>query len=75
MKKPKKKPPKPLVRWAMFTGYGFQLGLTLYLAARLGKWLDEMYTEGDNTYTLLCVLIGLFLSIYVLIKQINRMNL
>jgi hypothetical protein len=41
----------------------------------LGRWLDDTYTSGDNTYTLVCVMAGLFLSIYVLIRQLNRMNL
>lgn len=58
----------------MFTGYGFQLGMTLYLSARLGRWLDTAYANGDNTYTLICVMIGLFLSIYVLTRQLNRMK-
>lgn len=76
MEKPPKRPHKsPWARWALFTGYGFQLGLTLYLAARLGRWLDDQYSDGDNTYTLLLVMLGLALSIYVLIRQLNRMNL
>ncbi len=75
MEKPQKKPHKPpLARWAMFTGYGLQLGLTLYLSARLGRWLDDTYASGDNTYTLISVMAGLFLSIYVLIRQLNRIN-
>lgn len=64
-----------MARWAVFTGFGFQLGLTLYLSARLGRWLDQTYITGDNTYTLVCVMAGLFLSIYVLIRQLNRMDL
>lgn len=73
-KKPKKPPKSNLLRWATLTGYSFQLGITIYLFVRLGRWLDATY-ETDRLFTLLGVLLGLFLSLYILLKQLKKLNL
>jgi len=74
MKKNPKKPHKPNVfRWLALTGYTAQLGITIYGSARLGQWLDNIY-QTDRTWTLVCVLLGLFFSITILLQQIKTLN-
>ena len=74
MKKNLKKLRKPNVfRWLALTGYAAQLGVTIYASARLGQWLDFNY-QTDRTWTLICVLLGLFVSITILLQQLKTLN-
>ena len=74
MKKNPKKPHKSNVfRWLALTGFAAQLGVTIYASARLGKWLDLSY-QTDRTWTLVCVLLGLFVSIAILLQQLKTLN-
>lgn len=74
MKKNPKKPHKSnLSRWLALTGYTAQLGITIYGSARLGQWLDHTY-QTDRTCTLVCVLLGLFASIIILVQQLKTVN-
>lgn len=49
------------------------MGITIYLAAYLGKWLDQKYGDA-NTYTIVCTLLGVVISFYSLLKQIKNLN-
>ena len=70
-KKPKRKE-KPLNKAIQLSGAGLQMGLTIYLGFLLGKWLDTKFqtTFLKETVTLLAV----FLAMYSLIKQANKIN-
>ena len=68
-----KKPKKRLNKYIVLTGIGLQMGVTIYLAAALGKWLDAKYTEG-NTYTIILTLLGVVLSFYSLLRQIKNIE-
>ena len=74
MKKNLKKPDKPNpFRWLALTGYSAQLGITIYGSVRLGQWLDHNY-QTDRTWTLVCVLLGLFVSVIILLEQLKTIN-
>ena len=74
MKKNPKKLHKPKAfRWLALTGYSAQLGVSIYASARLGQWLDLTY-QTDRTWTLICVLLGLFVSITILLQQLKTLN-
>ena len=68
-----KKPKKQLNKYIVLTGIGLQMGITIYLAASLGKWLDAKYTE-NNTYTIIVTLLGVVLSFYSLLRQIKNLD-
>ena len=68
-----KKPKKRLNKYIVLTGIGLQMGVTIYLAATLGKWLDAKYTE-SNTYTIILTLLGVVLSFYSLLRQIKNIE-
>ena len=68
-----KKPKKQLNKYIALTGIGLQMGITIYLAARLGKWLDFKYTE-NNIFTIICVLLGITLSFYSMLKQLKNID-
>ena len=74
MKKNPKKPHKlNSLRWLALTGYAAQLGITIYASVRLGQWLDRTY-QTDRIWTLVCVLLGLFVSITILLQQLKTIN-
>jgi len=68
-----KKPKKQLNKYIALSGIGLQMGITIYLAARLGKWLDAKYTE-NNTYTIVLTLLGIALSFYSLLRQLKNLD-
>lgn len=65
---------KPLKRYLILTGIAFQMGAIMYLAAYLGKKFDEQSGNDQKTYTLIATLIGLVASIWIVLKQLNRLN-
>ena len=54
------------------SGVAFQMGATIYAGNFLGKWLDTEYgiTYLEKTTTLIAV----FLSMYLVIKKVTRLN-
>ena len=68
-----KKPKKRLNKYIVLTGIGLQMGITIYLAAQLGKWLDANYSE-SNTYTIVLTLLGIALSFYSLLRQLKNLE-
>ncbi|RLD82369.1 MAG: hypothetical protein DRJ07_08220 [Bacteroidetes bacterium] len=69
-----KKPKKQLNKYIRLTGIGLQMGITIYLASYLGKWLDVKYPNDNNLYTIVLTLIGVGLSFYSLLKQVKNIQ-
>jgi uncharacterized membrane protein YfcA len=63
---------KPLNKAIQLSGAGLQMGLTIYLGFLFGTWLDKTFETSflKETVTLLAI----FLAMYSLIKQANRIN-
>ena len=63
---------KSLNKAMQLSGAGLQMGLTIYLGFLLGQWLDKIFETAflKETVTLLAI----FLAMYSLIKQANRIN-
>jgi len=69
-KAPKKKRP----RFLALTGIAFQMGVTIYLFSYLGKYLDNRCNIEEKYWTIGLTLIGVALSFYSLLKQVNSLN-
>tara|TARA_B100000767_G_C19287090_1_gene337845 strand:- start:261 stop:479 length:219 start_codon:yes stop_codon:yes gene_type:complete len=63
---------KPLNTAIKLSGAGLQMGLTIYLGFLLGEWLDIKFETSFLTNTI--TLIAVFLAMYSLIKQANKIN-
>ena len=70
----RKKSKKPLNKYIRLTGIGLQMGITIYLAANLGKWLDVRYPNEKNLFTIGLTLAGVAISFYSLLQQIKKIN-
>ena len=65
---------KPLKNALILTGVAFQMGATIYLFVMLGKWLDNTYNNGARAYVIITTLMGVGISLYLTLKQLNRIN-
>ncbi len=63
---------KPLHKALQLSGAGLQMGLTIYLGFILGKWLELKFEVPFLTE--ITTLVAIFLSMYSLIKQANKIN-
>jgi len=68
----KKETKKPLNKAIQLSGAGLQMGLTIYLGFLLGTWLDKTFELNFLKETV--TLLSIFLAMYSLIKQANRIN-
>ena len=65
---------KPLKNALILTGVAFQMGVTIYLFVSFGKWLDSAYNNGDRAFVIFTTLLGVAASLYLTVKQLNRIN-
>ena len=72
MKKPNKS--KRSNRYLVLSSAGLQMGVTIYLGAYLGKWLDEKSPLDKNWYTIICTLSAVVLALWKLLRQVNKLN-
>jgi F0F1-type ATP synthase assembly protein I len=66
--------PKKRNRYLELMGIAAQMGATIFLGAYLGKWLDARYPSQKQWYTITCTLAAVALSLYVVLKQVNKIN-
>lgn len=70
-KSPKKKGNK---NYLILTGIAFEMGVIIYLAVQGGKWLDEHYQIEKNIFTVIATLLGVAISIWVVLRQLKKME-
>lgn len=63
---------KPFNKAIQLSGAGLQMGLIIYLGFLLGEWLDTKFELTFLTETI--TLLAIFLAMYSLIKQANKIN-
>ena len=71
-KHPKKK--NNLKNVAMLSGIAFEMGAIIFLAAKGGIWLDEHYQTEKRFFTAIATLIGVAISIWVVLRQLKRIQ-
>ncbi|NJB71526.1 hypothetical protein GGR42_001988 [Saonia flava] len=70
--KPRKK--NTLKNALVLTGIAFEMGAIIFLAANGGKWLDSYYGNEKRIFTAFATLIGVAISIWVVLRQLKRIN-
>jgi len=48
------------------------MGVTIFLFVKLGKWLDSKYNEGGKAFLVVCTLVGVAASLYVVLRQLKK---
>lgn len=65
---------KPLNKWLQLINIPIQMGIVIFLFAYFGKWLDEQHENLNSTNAKIFTLIGVFLALYNVIRQVNQLN-
>lgn len=70
-KDPKK---KNYNKWLALINIPIQMGVIIFLFAYLGNWLDETHPNPKVYYVKILVMVGVFLALYNVIRQVNEIN-
>ena len=70
-KKNKKKRPK---RFIVLIAVASQMGITIFLGATLGKFLDAKYQTEKAWFTIALTLFALLISLYSILQTLNKLN-
>jgi F0F1-type ATP synthase assembly protein I len=68
------KPRKQANRYIILTGIALQMGITIYLAVLLGRWLDTTYNNGNKLYIIIFTLLGVGIALFNVVRQTNQLN-
>jgi hypothetical protein len=66
----KRKPNK----WLTLINIPIQMGVLIFLFAYLGHWLDENHPSSKVYYVKILVMVGVFLAMYNVYRQVNEIN-
>ncbi|AMA48026.1 MULTISPECIES: AtpZ/AtpI family protein [Flavobacterium] len=61
-------------KWLSLVAIPSQMGVTIFLFFKLGQWLDTSYPNSVFYYDKVFTLVGVFLALYNVIKQVNEIN-
>lgn len=61
-------------KWLALVNIPAQMGVIIYLFYFVGHWLDENHPNDSVYFAKLLPLIGSFVAIYNVIRQVNELN-
>lgn len=61
-------------RLARLSGIGFQMGVTIFLGAWLGRYLDDKYPSNKKWFTIGFTLFAVAIALYNVLRQVNKLN-
>lgn len=63
-----------LKSYVKFSGVAIQMGATIFIGAYSGKFLDQKYEVEAKWFTIGLTLAAVGLSLYNVLRQVNRLN-
>ncbi|TDS57917.1 AtpZ/AtpI family protein [Myroides indicus] len=61
-------------QYIRFSGIAFQMGIVIAAGIYLGVWLDEKYTNTYSLFTVICSLLSVFISLFLVIRQVHKID-
>ena len=58
-------------KWLSLINIPIQMGAIIFVFAYAGKWLDEKYANPEDVYTKSITLLGVFLALYNVYRQVK----
>lgn len=58
-------------KWLSLINIPIQMGVIIFVFAYLGKWLDEKYPNPKEIYTKSITILGVFLAMYNVYRQVK----
>lgn len=68
------KKPKQPNNFLRLTGVATQMGVTIFLGAYFGKWLDEKYPSDKKWFTMGLTILAVGIALYNVLRQVNKIN-
>jgi hypothetical protein len=65
---------KPLNKWLQLINIPIQMGIVIFLFSYFGTFLDVKYGNINSPNNKLFTIIGVFLALYNVIRQVNQLN-
>ena len=65
---------KPLNKWLQLINIPIQMGVVIFLFSYLGNYLDEKYGNVNESNTKIFTLLGVFLALYNVYRQVNQLS-
>lgn len=65
---------KPLNKWLQLINIPIQMGVVIFLFAYFGQWLDERYGNLKGSNSKIFTMIGVFLALYNVYRQVNQLS-
>ena len=66
--------PRKANKWLVLINIPIQMGLIIFLSFKLGEWLDINHPSDKIYYSKLITVVGVFIALYSVIKQVNRLG-
>ena len=67
-------PKKNYTKWLGFINIPIQMGLIIFVFNKIGVWLDENHTSEKIYYYKIFTIVGVFISLYNVYRQVNQMS-
>ncbi len=61
-------------KWLALINIPIQMGVIIFLFSYMGNWLDSNYPNKLVYYNKIFILIGVFIALYNVIRQVNSMG-
>lgn len=61
-------------KWLQLINIPIQMGMVIFLFAYVGNWLNEKFSLHKADYKIIFVLVGVFLALYNVMRQVNQIN-
>lgn len=61
-------------RYLELMGIAAQMGVTIFMGAYFGKWLDERYPSDKKWFTMALTILSVMIALYMVLKQVNKIN-
>jgi len=59
-------------KFARYTSLAFEMGIIIFAGAFVGNWLDKKYNLEKPYFTMILSLIAIFVSLFLIIKQLKN---
>ncbi|WP_309607922.1 AtpZ/AtpI family protein [Flavobacterium sp.] len=67
-------PKKNYNKWLALINIPIQMGVIIFVFNKIGVWLDSNYTNEKVYYYKIFTILGVFISLYNVYRQVNQIN-
>jgi F0F1-type ATP synthase assembly protein I len=61
-------------KWLSLVSIPIQIGAVIFVFVYIGQFIDVKYPNDNNVYTKIFTVVGVFLSMFSVIRQVNEIN-